>query len=354
MKHFLALLLCCSAFAQDLRLPDASPWAYVAQEVGISKIKIEYHSPSVNGREVWGKLVPYGFEKNNPFGNGKPMPWRAGANENTTFTLTHDALVEGKELKKGTYGLHMVPGKDEWTIIFSNNSTSWGSFFYEESEDALRINVKPIMVNDMQERLTYGFDNTNMKQTTVFLRWEKLKVPFNITFDTPAIVYDYMKKRTRDREAFDGPSLLQAAQYCVRNNLDLNQAIYWVDRAVQMGQGASAQFLKATIQEKQGKTADAESTKKAAIERATENELNTYGYQLLGQSKAKEALEIFKTNAKKYPDSWNVYDSLGDGYKAAGDKKAAIDSFTKAQKMVKDDANKKRIGDILKELNETK
>jgi predicted negative regulator of RcsB-dependent stress response len=344
-----------SAASQELLImPDASPAAMVMQEVGISKVTISYHSPAINGREVWGKLVPYGFEAATPFGNGKSTPWRAGANENTTFTLTHDAQIEGKPLRAGTYGLFMVAGPDEWTIIFSNNSTSWGHFFYEESEDALRVTVKPVSVSESQERLSYGFDNSNNTKTTAYLRWEKLKVPITITFDTPSIVVENLKKQLRNRNAFSGQALIRAANYCIQNNIALDQAAYWADRAVNNGGGNAALFTKAAVLEKQGKKPEADAMLKKAIDGANENELNAYGYALLGQKKIDAALDVFKTNTVKFPKSWNVWDSLGEVYDQKGDKKSAIENYNKALKIVTDDANKKRIGDILKKLNEGK
>ncbi|MBL7960431.1 DUF2911 domain-containing protein [bacterium] len=351
----LAVMSLSSVSSQELLiLPDASPAAMVMQEVGISKVKINYHSPAVNGREVWGKLVPYGMDPNNPFGHGKPTPWRAGANENTSITLTHDAMVEGKPLRAGTYGLFMVTGPDQWTIIFSKNSTSWGHFFYEESEDALRVTVKPVAVSESQDRLSYGFDNTNTKQTTVYLRWEKLKVPFTITFDTPAIVVENLKNQLRNRNAFSGAMLIRAANYCLQNDIALDQAALWAERAFAYGGGNGARFAKATILEKQGKIAEADALRKATAENANEIEMNAYGYEMLGQKKFDQAIEIFKTNTVRFPKSWNVWDSLADGYDQKGEKKLAIENYNKALKLVTDDGNKGRIGDILKRLNSGK
>ena len=114
-----------------LKLPRASQHALITQRIGITDITINYHRPLANGRQVWGKLVPYG------------QVWRAGANENTTITFTDPVTIEGQALDKGTYGLHMSPNENEWTVIFSKNATSWGSFAYKQDEDALRVNVKP-------------------------------------------------------------------------------------------------------------------------------------------------------------------------------------------------------------------
>src|SRR5215469_12016545 len=117
----------------------------VTQFIGPVRVSIEYSSPNVHGTDgkdrrgqIWGKLVPYGLA-NLGFGNGKPDPWRAGANENTVFTISHEAIIEGSPLPAGRYGLFMIPEKDEWTIVFSKDSGAWGSFFYEPSHDALRV-----------------------------------------------------------------------------------------------------------------------------------------------------------------------------------------------------------------------
>ena len=127
-------VLCGNANAQfkngsqptELNIPRVSQRGTVSQRIGLTDITITYHRPAVGGREIWGKTVPYG------------KVWRAGANENTTITFSDDVSVEGKPLAAGTYGLHAIPDKDQWTVIFSKNSTSWGSFSYDEKEDALR------------------------------------------------------------------------------------------------------------------------------------------------------------------------------------------------------------------------
>ena len=150
----LPILLAGTLAAQypGLTLPPSgnNQKAEVAQYIGPVRVTIEYSSPAVHtadGKDrrgqIWGKLVPYGLADLGPFGNGKPDPWRAGANENTVFTAAEDVVIEGKPLPAGRYGLHMIPGKEEWIIVFSKNSNAWGSFSYDESADALRVTVKP-------------------------------------------------------------------------------------------------------------------------------------------------------------------------------------------------------------------
>jgi hypothetical protein len=120
----------CLAQSALLDLPRPSQHAVVTQRIGITDITIKYHRPLVNKREIWGKVVPYG------------QVWRAGANENTTISFSDPVTIEGKQLAKGIYGLHMIPGQNEWTVIFSNEHTAWGSFTYKQDDDALRVTVK--------------------------------------------------------------------------------------------------------------------------------------------------------------------------------------------------------------------
>src|SRR5438876_9676732 len=129
----------------ELNVPRVSQRGTVSQRIGLTDITITYHRPAVGGREIWGKTVPYG------------KVWRAGANENTTSTFSDDVSVEGKPLAAGTYGLHTTPDKDQWTIIFSKNSTSWCSFSYDEEWDALRVSAKPHAA-EFREALTYTFE----------------------------------------------------------------------------------------------------------------------------------------------------------------------------------------------------
>lgn len=168
-----------------LDLPLQSQRAEISQRIGITDITISYHRPLVNDRKVWGALVPYG------------QVWRAGANENTTITFSDPVQIEGKPLDKGTYGLHMIPTANEWTIIFSKNSTSWGAFTYDQAEDALRVTVKP-QTADMHNALTYDFDQLQPDSALVELEWEKIAVPFKVSVDVHDVVEASLKKQLRN------------------------------------------------------------------------------------------------------------------------------------------------------------
>ena len=166
--------------AIELKLPTVSQRASTTQRIGLTDITINYCRPLVGGRKLWGAEVPYG------------KPWRAGANENTTISFTDDVSVEGKALPAGTYGLHMIPTADQWTVIFSKNSTSWGSFSYDEKEDALRVTTKA-QPAEMQEALLYTFDDVKPDSTTATLRWEKL----GTTSQKKTRIFDLLSARYR-------------------------------------------------------------------------------------------------------------------------------------------------------------
>src|ERR1700756_3377991 len=153
----------------DLNLPDVSQPAEVKQRVALTDITVKYHRPLLNGRKIWGGLVPYG------------KVWRAGANENTTIEFSDPVSVEGQALAKGIYGLHMIPNPDSWTVIFSKTNTGWGSYSYKQDEDALRVNVKPRALAEVKEALEFDFEDLKPDSTAVTLKWEKLGVPFTVS-----------------------------------------------------------------------------------------------------------------------------------------------------------------------------
>src|SRR5580704_19180236 len=180
-----AVPVVCAAQSQVLSIPLKSQRAAVSQTIGLTDITIIYHRPLVGGRVIWDSLVPYG------------KVWRTGANMNTTITFSDPVRIDGNPLDRGTYGLHMIPAADEWTVIFSKNSTSWGSFTYDQTEDALRITVKPTTA-DMRNALTYDFDQLQPDSAVVELEWEKVAVPFQVSVDVHGVVEASLKKQLRN------------------------------------------------------------------------------------------------------------------------------------------------------------
>ncbi len=324
----------------QLPQPEASPAATVTQTVGITEITVSYHRPGVKGRDVWGGLVPYN------------EVWRAGANENTTISFSKAVTVGGKPLVAGTYGLHMIPTKGEWTVIFSKNSTSWGSYFYDETEDALRITTTP-QPDAFREWLSYEFADLTDSSATLSLSWEKIRVPIAITTETRANVLAVARgEYLRGMAGFTWQGYNQAAQYALRNGGDLNEALKWADRSIGINQSFGNLRTKGLILVALGRSAEATPVFEKSMKIATEADINALGYAYMGQNKMKEAGEMFEKNVKDHPDSWNVYDSLAEFQQKSGDTKSAIQNYEKALKRVPDEGNRKRITDTLQKLGQ--
>ncbi len=355
MKHFyrkclmLALLgslfLMTEAIAQ-LDLPRGSQMAKVSQQLGITDISVAYSRPSVNDREIWGSLVPYGMN-NLGFGTAKESPWRAGANENTIIKFTDDVKIEGQPLAAGKYGLHMVVEEDGGaTIIFSKNHGAWGSYFYEPSEDALRVDVETKEIPHT-EQLTFTFENVDANSAVLALNWEKKQIPFKVEVDVTDVVLADIRHKLQNVQGFNRQSWEQAANFALNNDGDLDEALGWIDAAI-AGQFFSEKNynnlnIKSQILTKQGKTAEAEALMDEALEMATVFEIHGYGRQLIAQGKKEKALEVFKMNAKKNKGTWPVDYGLARGYSAVGNYKSALKHIKVAAGRAPDAQNKTAI-----------
>lgn len=332
------LLLCLcitfsfSSFAQ-LNLPRGSQMSTISQQIGTTTAYIKYSRPSVNKREIWGKLVPYGMN-NLGFGTAEESPWRAGANENTIIKFTTDVTINGKKLKAGKYGFHVIVNPNNAaTLIFSKNYNSWGSYFYDSSEDALRVETT-MKDHSFTEQLTYEFIDVTANSAVAALNWEKKQIPFKIEVDVTKNVLAMARKKMQGQDGFNRQTWEQAANYALRNGGDLNEALGWINNAI-AGQFYSQQNfnntnIKASILNKLGKKKEAIATLDSYVPQASILELHQYGRQLIGFDKKDKALEIFKLNAKKNKGKWPVNYGLGRGYSAKGEYKKAIKYLKKA------------------------
>jgi hypothetical protein len=292
--------------AVELRLPTISQRAITTQRIGLTDITVNYCRPLVGGREIWGKAVTYG------------QVWRSGANENTTISFTDDVSVEGHALPAGTYGLHTIPTADQWTIIFSKNSTSWGSFSYDQKEDALRVTVKPHPA-EFTEALTYSFDDPKPDSVAVTLRWEKVAVPFHVSADVNAIVLRSIQNQLRNTGGFTWAGYDEAANWLIDANSNLDQAMKWEDQSIQIEERFENLLGKSMILEAQGKKQEAEATKTKALEVANGLQLHAYGRGLQRQKKQEEGFAVFKMNVKKHPNEWYSHGELARMASAKGD-----------------------------------
>lgn len=248
-KLFIFILICFSnilILPQEILTPRLSPLSEISQFIGISKVTIKYSRPAVHNRVIWDSLVPYN------------QVWRTGANENTTITFSHPVSVEGNLLDKGTYGIYTIPNKDEWIIIFSKDINLWGSDKYNEKNDALRIKSKP-QANEFTERLTFDFTDINDSTAFVVLKWEKIKIPFQIKFDTKNLVLNNIK------EKFNWSLPNTAATYILNNQLDYNEGLKFVEQSIMLEENYSNLKTKARLLEKLNQKNEAIKTMEKAI-----------------------------------------------------------------------------------------
>ncbi len=288
-----------------LDIPRQSQHAVITQRIGITDITINYHRPLVSGRKIWGDLVPYG------------QVWRAGANENTTIAFSDPVTIEGQPLDKGVYGLHMLPGENEWTVIFSHAAASWGSFTYKQAEDALRVTVKP-QPADMHNALTYDFDKLTPTSAVVELEWEKLAVPFKVDVDVNKIVEASLHRQLRGLAQYTWEGWDDAANYLLAQKTDLDEAIKYEDQSIEVEKRFDNELTKANILEAMGKKDEADSTRQLALSLANPLQLHIYARQLQGQKHQDEAFAIFRENARKHPEDWFVHSGLARIYSSQG------------------------------------
>jgi tetratricopeptide (TPR) repeat protein len=345
-----AILASGASFAQSLSSPPSgdNQKAQVKQWIGPVEVTINYSSPDVHAPDgtdrkghIWGELVHYGFIDQG-FGTSKAAPWRAGSNENTTISFSHGVKIGGKDLKAGTYGLFLdVEKEGPWNWIFSNNSTSWGSYFYNPSEDALRVQTQATDAN-YTEFLTYNFEDRQANSAIAYLQWENKKVPFKIEVPNVNEIYvAKMRNELRSSPGFDHQNWMTAAQFCAQNKINLEEALTWADAAI------SAPFIgqenfntlqtKAMVLNALNRKAEVNTVMDKAIKlpSATIQAIHQYGRTLLAAGESQKALEVFQYNFKTHPEEkFTTYVGLARGFTAVGNKKEAIKNWEIAIKNI--------------------
>jgi len=366
MKNILILFLavsCSPALSAQIpltMLPDGgNKKANVSERIGLTDVSIKYDRPGVKGREgkIWGQLVHVGFIDQG-FGSSKAAPWRAGANENTTISFSTEVKIGGQTLPAGKYGFFVAYDPIECTIIFSKNSTSWGSYFYDEKEDALRVKVKPVALDKSVEWLKYEFMNETENSATIALQWEKLSIPFLVEVDYIKEQLASFRRELRTENGFIWQSWNQAAQWSLQHNTNLEEALAWTDSATNNGFGGAQSFnawsTRAQILQKLGRGAEAAAVMQKALPFGTMNDLHQYGRQLLNLKMPKEAFEVFKKNLEKNPGKFTTLMGMTRGYSALGDYKKALTYANQALPLAPDQNNKNSVMTIIDKLKERK
>ena len=319
-----------------LNLPRQSQHALVTQRIGLTDITINYHRPLANGRQIWGKVAPYG------------EVWRAGANENTTITFSDPVTIEGQALDKGTYGLHMIPGESQWTVIFSKDSTAWGSFSYKQDEDALRVNVKP-QAAELHDALAYDFDDLKPESAVVTMRWDKVAVPFKVTVNVNDIVTASIHKQLYGLNQYYWEGWDDAAGYFLANKINLDEALKYEDHSIEAEERYDNLMSKSKILDAMGRTQDADMVRAKALDKGSALQLYFYARQLQNEKKQDQALVIYRANAKKFPDYWTSHVGMARVYSAQGDFDNAVKEI-KVALTAAPDSNKANLEHYVKRL----
>ncbi len=334
--------------------------ASVSEQIGITDVIIHYNRPGVKKRDghIWGELIPVGYSELG-YGAKNPAPWRAGANENTTIEFTTDIKVEGHDLPAGKYGFFVAYDPNECILIFSRNSTSWGNFFYDSSEDALRIKVKPVITYSSIEWLKYEFADQTPATANIQLQWEKLMIPFKIEVDVIKTQLASFRKELRGEKALPGfwQPWNQAAAYCLTNNTNLQEGLSWADSATSIKFGGTRNFepwqTKAAILDSLGRETEAAEAMKQALSFVDDFQGYVYGCTLVNVKRPQEALGVFKMIYDKYPNTLFTNIGMATGYSALGDYKKALEFAMKALPQAKG-GNKIEIEKNIKDLQNGK
>jgi Protein of unknown function (DUF2911) len=327
------------ANAQLLRLPDGDVnyKCKTGRRTGVTDIEIVWNAPGVKGREgkIWGTSIAwYGFTVLG-FGSNVQSPWRAGADENTTISFTTPVTINGKTLAAGKYGFFIAVYPDSCVLIFNSNTTAWGSYFYNSQLDVLRVTTR--QQKDMpvsKERLEYSFSQQTPNSIEVALEWEKWRIPFKVETDLINTTLISIRSQLSSAMGFDPPSLEAAAQWCLQNNTNYEEALGWINTAVDPSLGGVSNFrtlsVKAGLLAKLNKKEEADKIMQAAMETANAMELHNYGRQLLGEKRNAEAMVVFEKNYTKNKGIWPTNAGMMRGYSATGNLKKALEHAKKA------------------------
>jgi len=294
-----------------LTLPRVSQRARFTQRIGITDITIDYSRALVRGRKIFGGLQGYG------------QVWRAGANENTIFEVSDPVTIDGQPLPKGAYGLHMIPGETSWVVIFSKNSTSWGSFTYDEAEDALRLTVIPQTIEN-HEVLSYDFDDPKPNSVVITMRWEKIAVPFKVEVNTPEITEKSLRNQLRARAQFEWSPWTEAANYLLDNQLSAEEALKYADTSIGNEDRFENEITKSRALTVLGRKDEALAARAKAIGMGTQLQVQVFARGLQADGRQDEAMELFRVNIKKDPNSWVGHNEAARVAVAQGDFETAI------------------------------
>lgn len=365
LKQLLLIPICVFAIVAAAQIqpltqePDGgNKKASVSEQIGVVKVNINYNRPGVKGREgkIWNTTIAhYGFVDQG-HGTSTSAPWRAGANENTTIEFSHPVKIEGQDLVAGKYGFFIALGDEQSTLIFSKVNNSWGSFYYDQSFDALRVTVRNKKLDKSVEWLKYEFLDQTDSSTTIAMSWEFRMIPFKVEVNRKKLQFEsFVSDFRTTRPYYD---FISAAQWCIANDYELEQALAWMDRAIYFRIMGEKNFrslsTKAAVLRKLNRADEAKKVMTEALPMGSMLDIHFYGRQLIIQKDAQEAYRVLKINYDKNPKEFTTNVGMGRAYSALGDYKKAIPFMKVALPLSPDETNKARVNAMIKALEEGK
>ncbi len=366
--HAIVLATLCSTLlpqiiqAQVLRIPENTNFVCnTGRRVGVTDIQIKWNAPGVKGREgkIWGTDIAWYGNQVLGFGSNVESPWRAGADECTVMSFSTDVTINGKKLPAGKYAFFITLYADSCVLIFNRNTEGWGSYFYRSELDVLRVTTVQLKNQPVsQERLCYQFYNQTETSIEIALEWERWKIPFTVGIDTKSTILEHIKSQMSGALGFDPPSLEHAADWCLKQQINLDGALQWINTATDPQFVAKPSFkalsTKAGILELQGNSKEADGIMEKALQTGNVTEIHMYGRQLLSRKKTKEAMAVFEMNHQKHNGAWPTNAGLMRGYSAMGDLKSALKHAKLALEQAPDATNKDFLKRMITQLEQGK
>jgi tetratricopeptide (TPR) repeat protein len=336
LLSILNVCLLTSVYAQTVvEVPQASQRATIRQRIGLTDIEVDYSRPAVNGRKIWGNIVPYGFTS--PTVDGKDQaPWKTGANLNTTISFTHDVVVMGNPVKAGKYGFFVAVHEDySATVVLSKTHQAYGQYFYRQEEDVMRATVtaRSCVFNEL---LTFSFDEVKSRHTVLSLRWETREIPIRIDVDVHEVVKANLIEQLKQPATFTWQGRVQAARYMIDNNVHLELALQWVEEALAGSPGdelltGERNFSTLTTKYHVLNALNREQEAQHYLDEALNNPGNvmaervvSFARNLLNKKRKEDAQRVFEWAFKKWPSSWETKHGMARMFSSNGKFKEAL------------------------------
>lgn len=329
----LLLFVSLPSFAQfhTLRIPQPSNFVQETQQLAVTDITITYHSPAVRGRDVWNDgTIPM---------NGDPIPWRAGANMNTTMTFSTDVAINGQVLAAGTYGFHVIPRGESYTLLFAHNHNQWGSYYLDIEEDVtLRLDVQAEECA-FSEKLDYEFLSTGEEAMIIGLEWADRRLPFTVSVDLNETVVNSFRSELRGINTYHWQAWNDAARWCLNHNTNLEEALSWANRSIEGGYNGFAAdknitnlSTKVELLNRLGRTAEIDPAVDEMMALSlTAYETNNLSRLLLNMGRYQDAADACSKALTKEPNTWFLQLNQGIAHYFLSDNKQALALVKQAQ-----------------------